>query len=441
MSHASDVLFGIIENKISPMAGKISSQRHIMAIRDGFIYAMPFMIVGSFLLVFAYPPFSPDSGWAFARWWLAMSVKYQEVILTPYNMTMGIMSIYITAAIAYNLAASYKLNPFMTAMLSLMSFMLVASPQVNKTLPTLGLGGVGIFTAVLVAIYTTELARFLKVRNIGFKLPDQVPPKIKQSFDLLIPIMAVVLTLYPLSLFIQYQFDMLLPQAIMALFGPIISAADTLPAILIAVLICHLLWFAGIHGAVIISGMLQAFWLTNLGINQELLTSGLPPVHIFIEPFWQFFIVIGGSGSTMGLVLLYLRSRSAHLRSIGKLSLIPGIFNINEPVIFGSPIVMNPTLFIPFITAPLVNAVIAYIATRTDWVGKVISVVPWTAPAPIGAAWSTGWDLRAAVLVLILIAISSVIYYPFFKAYEKQLLEQENPQEQEEKQTLTQPQA
>ena len=421
----SQSIFSFIETHISPIAGRLSTQRHVMAIRDGFISAMPFMIVGSFLLVFAYPPFSAESGWSLARWWLAIAGNYETEILTPFNMTMGVMSIYITAAIAYNLAQSYKLDPFMAAMLALMAFLLVAAPQVDKALPTGALGGIGIFTAILVALYTTELVRLLKHYNIGFSLPDQVPAKNKQSFDLLIPILVVVLTLYPLSLLIQNQFQMLLPQAIMAIFQPLISAADSLPAILLSVLLAHLLWFAGIHGAVIVSGMLQAFWLTNLGVNQSSLAAGLPLPHVFMEAFWSFFIVIGGSGATFGLVLLYLRSRSAHLRAIGKLSLVPSAFNINEPVIFGTPIVMNPTFFLPFIVAPLVNSVIAYAAVKMDLIGRVISVVPWTAPAPIGAAWGTGWDLRAALLVVVLALVSAVVYYPFFKVYERQLLQQE----------------
>mgnify|MGYP001942012401 CR=1 FL=1 len=425
MSAFSEALFGVIENKISPVAARLSSQRHVVAIKDGFISSMPFLIVGSFMLLFAHPPFSADSQWAFARWWLDMVARYSEQIMMPYNMTMGIMAVYIAAGISYNLAQSYKMNGFMAACLSLMSFLLVASPQVGKTLPVGSLGGEGIFTAILVALYTTELMHFLQKHNIGIKLPEQVPPKIRQSFDLLIPILAIFLTLFPLSLWMQSEFNMLIPQAIMAIFAPIISASDSLPAVLIAVLLCHLLWFAGIHGAVIVGGILQAFWLTNLGINQQALNAGEPVLQIFIEPFWQFFITIGGSGATMGLVLLYLRSRAVHLRSIGKLGLIPGMFNINEPIIFGSPIVMNPLLFIPFITAPMVNAIIAWTATRTDLVNHVVSLAPWTTPGPIGAAWSTGWDFRAIILVLVLIGVSTLIYYPFFKMYERQLLEQE----------------
>ena len=415
-NHAAfNLIFRFVENYVSPIAGRISSQRHVMAIRDGFISAMPFMIVGSFLLVFAYPPFSPDTTWGFARAWL--------------DMTMGIMSIYICAAIAYNLGKHYvkshQLDPFMCAMLSLMAFLLVAAPKTKGTLPVDSLGGTGIFTAILVAIYCVEMMRFLKAHNIGIRLPEQVPPMIKNSFDLLIPVLVVVLTLYPLSLVIQSQFGMLIPQAIMSVFKPLVSAADSLPAILLAVLIGHLLWFAGIHGAAIVSGMLQMFWLTNLGANQTALAAGQPLPHIFMEAFWTFFIVIGGSGATMGLVICYLRSRSAHLRSIGRLSVVPSFFNINEPVIFGTPIVMNPVFFIPFLLAPMVNAVLAWAAMTFDLIGRVISVVPWTAPAPIGAAWALGWDFRAAILVVVLACVSAIIYFPFFKVYEKQLLEQE----------------
>ena len=435
MGAFSESLFGIIENRISPVAARLSNQRHVTAIKDGFISSMPFLIVGSFMMLFAHPPFSADSQWAIAKWWLGMVASYSEQIMMPFNMTMGIMAVYIAAAISYNLALSYKMNGFMAACLSLMSFLVVAAPHTNGALPVGSLGGEGIFTAILVALYSTELMHFLQKHNIGIKLPEQVPPKIRQSFDLLIPILAIFLTLFPLSLFIQHEFGMLLPQAIMAIFAPIISASDSLPAVLIAVLLCHLLWFAGIHGAVIVGGILQAFWLTNLGINQQELNAGQPITQIFIEPFWQFFIVVGGSGSTMGLVFLYLRSRAPHLRSIGKLGLVPSMFNINEPIIFGSPVVMNPLLFIPFVTAPLVNAIIAWVATRTDLVNHVISLAPWTTPGPIGAAWSTGWDYRAIILVAVLIGVSTLIYYPFFKMYERQLLAQAEAEEKQNLQT------
>lgn len=427
----SNPFFDFIENKIAPVAGAFASQRHISAIRDGFIGGMPFMIVGSFLLVFAFPPFSADTSFAFGQWWISMSQEYFDQIMTPFNMTMGIMSCYISVGIAYNLASHYKLDALPTGLLSLMTFLLVAAPMEDGKLSASFMGGTGIFTTIIVSIYVTELTRFLKVRKIGIKLPEQVPAKIRQSFDLLIPALVVIFTIYPLNLFLQGQLDMILPAAIMALFSPLISASDSLPAILLAAFLAHTLWFAGIHGAAIVGGIMAPFWLVNLGLNQDALAAGVELPATFIEPFWSFFITIGGSGATFALVLLYLRSKSVHLRSIGKLCAVPTLFNINEPVIFGSPIVMNPILFIPFVGTPMINATIAYIAVQTDLIGKTISLVPWTAPAPIGAAWGAGWEMSNGLLVVGLILLDLVIYYPFFKIYEKQLIAEESPSEDE----------
>ncbi|PJC87165.1 PTS cellobiose transporter subunit IIC [Vibrio sp. HA2012] len=422
MSHP---FFDFIEQKIAPIAGQVGSQRHVGAIRDGFIGAMPFMIVGSFLLVFAFPPFSADTTFALGQWWIELSKNYFNEIMTPFNMSMGIMSCYIAAGIAYNLAQSYKLDSFPTSMLSLMTFLLIAAPMEDGKLSGTYLGGTGIFTAIIVGIYVTELTRILKERNIGIKMPEQVPPKIRQSFNLLIPALFVILTIYPINLLLKGQVGMLMPEAIMAIFTPLISASDTLPAILFATFLAHTLWFAGIHGATIVGGIMAPFYLINLGMNQEALAAGQELPAIFIEPFWSFFIVLGGSGATFALVLLYLRSKSVHLRSIGKIGVIPAVFNINEPVIFGSPIVMNPILFLPFVGIPMINAIIAYSAAKLGLIGKVISLVPWTAPAPIGAAWGAGWQMSNGLLVIGLIVLDLILYYPFFKIYEKQLLAQE----------------
>jgi cellobiose PTS system EIIC component len=421
----SNKFFEFLENTLTPIAGKFAAQRHICAIRDGFIGAMPFMIVGSFLLVFAFPPFSPETTFGFGQWWLGISKEYFNEIMTPFQMTMGIMSCYICTCIAYNLAKTYKMDGLSIGMLALMTFLLISAPMEEGVLPASFLGGTGIFTAIIVSILVTELAYFLNRKNISFKMPEQVPDKIRESFNLLIPALIIILTIYPINLLVQNQFDMLIPGAIMALFQPLISASDTLPAILLAVVVAHVLWFAGIHGAAIVGGIMAPFFLSNLGANQEALAAGMELPHIFIESFWSFFVTLGGSGATFGLVLLYLRSKSAHLKAIGKLSLVPSVFNINEPIIFGTPIVMNPTMFIPFVCIPMVNATIAYFAASWNLIGKVISLVPWTAPAPIGAAWGAGWQINNAILVLILIGINMVLYYPFFKIYEKQLIAEE----------------
>lgn len=422
-------IFSSLETMMLPMAARIAAQRHIMAIRDGFVTVMPFMIIGSFVLIFAYPPFAEGNSFFLARGWLWFAAEYKQQLLTPYNMTMGIISVYICPAIAYCLSRHYKLAELNVAMLALGAFLLVCCPLTDGGMSGTYLGGSGIFTAIIVAIVISEICRVLHQHNIGIRLPEQVPENIRKSFNQLIPMALILLLLFPVSLGVQAFSGMLIPEAIMALFSPLLSASDSLPAVILAVVLCHVLWFAGIHGASIVGGFFQAFWLTNIGLNQINMANGLAPDRIFVEPFWAFFVLMGGSGATIGLVLLYLRSKSAHLRSIGKISLVPAIFNINEPVIFGSPIVMNTLFFIPFIVSPMVNGLLGWYAIKYGLVEYIISVVPWTAPAPVGAAWAAGWDINAGLLAILLIFTSIVIYYPFFKIYERSLLAAEISEE------------
>lgn len=413
-------IISIIERKIAPVAGKIGDQRHVLAVRDGFISAMPFMIVGSFLMILAFPPFSKETTFAFGQIWLEFATTHKDAIMLPFRMTMGIMMIYVAVGIGYNLSQGYNLSPLMGGLLSLYAFLIVAAPFSNGNIPAMFMGGTGIFTALLTSIYSVELMRFLKAKNFTIRLPEQVPEKIAQSFQLLVPVLVMIATLYPLSLILQHYSGMLLPELIMAIFKPLVTASDSLTAVLMCVLVSHLLWFCGIHGAAIVTNLLQPFWLANIAANQMALEMGEILPNSFVDPFWRFYIVIGGCGSTLALVIMYMRSRSAHLRSIGKLSVVPSFFNINEPVIFGSPIIMNPIMLIPFVGAPLVNATVA------GFVDKPISIVPWTTPSLLGAPWAAGWTFGPILLVLTNLAISCVIWLPFFKAYEKQLLDQEN---------------
>ena len=419
-------LISIIERKIAPVAGKIGGQRHVLAVRDGFISAMPFMIVGSFLMILAFPPFSKETTFAFGQMWLEFATTHKDAIMMPFRMTMGIMTIYVAVGIGYNLSQGYNLSPLMGGLLSLCSFLIVAAPFSNGNIPAMFMGGTGIFTALLTSIYSVELMRFLKAKNFTIRLPEQVPEKIAQSFELLVPVLVMIATLYPLSLILQHFSGMLLPELIMEIFKPLVSASDSLTAVLICVLVSHLLWFCGIHGAAIVTNLLQPFWLANIAANQMALEMGEILPNSFVDPFWRFYIVIGGCGSTLALVIMYMRSRSAHLRSIGKLSVVPSFFNINEPVIFGSPIIMNPIMLIPFVGAPLVNATVAWFALSSGFVDKPMSIVPWTTPSLLGAPWAAGWSFGPILLVLTNFAISCVIWLPFFKAYEKQLVDQEN---------------
>lgn len=279
----SNKFFEFLENILTLVAGKVVSQRYICAIRDGFIGSTPFMIVGSFLLVFAFPPFSPDTTMSLGILWLDLSKQYFGEIMMPFHVTMEIMSCYICTCIAYNLAKTYKLDGLSTSMLALMTFLLTSAPMAEGNLPVSFLGGTGIFTAILISLLVTELVYFLNRKNIFFRMPDQVPEKIRESFNLLIPAAIIILTIYSLNLFVHHEFGVIIPGAIMAFFQPLISASDTLPAILLAVLLAYILLFSGIHGAAIVSGIMASFYLPNLGANQEALAARVELPHIFIE--------------------------------------------------------------------------------------------------------------------------------------------------------------
>jgi len=422
---AYDKMVTMIEDTVTPLAAKLGQQKYITSIRDGFIAALPFMIVGSFMLVFIFPPFDPETKWGFARAWLDFAKTYQNQLLLPFQLSMGVMTLFISVGVAASLGRHYKLDPITTGLLSLMSFLLVAAPMKDGSISTQYFSGQGIFTALICAIYATEVYAFLKRKNITIRLPEQVPTGVARSFEVLIPVLVIILTLHPLNLFIESETGMILPQAIMSLVKPLVSASDSLPAILISLFIYQVLWFAGIHGALIVTGIMNPFWMANLAENQAALAAGGELTHIYLQGFWDHYLLIGGVGSTLPLAFLLLRSKAIHLRTIGKMGVVPGLFNINEPILFGAPIVMNPVFFLPFILVPMVNAVLAYVATSMGLVARVVSLTPWTSPAPLGASWAANWAFSPVIMCLVCMAMSAIMYYPFLKAYERTLLKQE----------------
>ncbi|MDU6682016.1 MAG: PTS sugar transporter subunit IIC [Enterobacteriaceae bacterium] len=430
MSSLYSKLIAVIEQKITPLAGAVGQQKYVTSIRDGFILALPFMIVGSFMLVFIFPPFSPDTTWGLARAWLQFSLDHRANLMLPYYFSMGIMTIFISVGVAASLARHHELDPLTSGMLSLMGFLLIAAPLKEGQISTAYFSGQGIFTALLVAIYTTELYALLRRNNITIRLPPEVPTGVARSFEILIPVLAVVLTLHPLNLIIESQFGMIIPEAIMSLVKPLVAASDTLPAILLSVLVCQILWFAGIHGALIVTGIMNPFWMANLSVNQAAIAAGTAIPHIYVQGFWDHYLLIGGVGSTLPLALLLIRSKAVHLRTIGRMGIVPGLFNINEPILFGAPIIMNPLFFLPFVLVPMVNATLAYLALDFGLVARVVSMTPWTTPAPIGASWAANWAFSPVIMCLICMVTATAMYFPFFKAYEKQLLAQEAAENQ-----------
>ncbi|MEG0275817.1 MAG: PTS sugar transporter subunit IIC [Coprobacillus sp.] len=435
-----------------PIANKLGNQRHLAAIRDGMVVAIPLSILGGVCLIISTPPFKPETlpNWGIISdmlmGWYNWAQVNKAMLQLPFNMTMALMGLFVTFAIAYNLAKRYKIATLNAAIVSVAVFLLVTAPVASAVpttfikegataadlltkaanyIPTTFLDAKGIFTAIIVSIGCVEIMHFLLKKDIRFKMPEGVPPAITSSFDAIIPLFACVFIFYGLSLLIQNFSGQLLPSLIMTILAPAISGLDSLLGICLITIIAQTFWFFGLHGASITQPIRLPFMQMYLAANITAFTAGEPIAHFFTQPFWSYVITLGGGGATMGLCILLLRSKSAELKTLGKLSIGPAIFNINEPIIFGLPMVLNPLMMIPFIFVPVVNSIIAYSCMAFNIVGKGVIETPWTTPAPLGAALGC-MDWKAGVMVIGLIILDICLYYPFFKLAEKQKLDEEN---------------
>lgn len=414
-----------LDQKVSSPLARLAEQRHLLAIRDGVVSALPFIIVGSFFLIIAFPPL-PES-WAITQW----ATEHAAQILIPYRMTMFIMSLYVAFGIGYNLAQSYKVDPLSGGQIAVAALLLTIVPQtvdeLGFVLPMSYLGGQGLFVTIVVSILAVEIFRFCKQKNITIKLPPQVPASVGRSFEALIPV-AIVMVLMSL---ITVAAGIDLHQLVTKITSPLVKAGDSLPGVLIPVFLITFFWSFGIHGVSVVGSVARPLWEMYLTANAEAVAAGAETLpHVAPEPLYQWFIWIGGSGATIGLVIaMLIFARSKAMKNLTRATIIPSIFNINEPVIFGLPIVLNPIFIIPFIITPLILATIAYLATSLGFVTPTYIKAPWTLPAPIGAYLATGGDWRAIILVLINITIATVIYTPFFRIYDKKMValeQQEN---------------
>ena len=441
----------VLDEKLSTPMAKLAEQRHLRAIRDGIIATLPLIIVSSMFMVIAFLPNSMPADWAITQFISANATK----ILLPYRVSMYIMTLYAVFGIGYSLANSYELDGLSGGILAELAFLLtiipanIAAPsaavaELAKTnadlanylaqvpsgfvLPMGNLGSAGMFIGILVSFFAVEVYRFTQKSGFKISMPPQVPSSVARSFESLTPTAIVLIVVATICMFLQIDVHGMISKLIV----PLVSATDTLPSILLLVFLVTFFWSFGIHGVSIVGSIARPLWLILLEENTTAWAAGTAITNIGAEPFYQWFIWIGGSGATLALALLFaFRSKSAYGKALGKTALVPSIFNINEPMIFGAPIVLNPMLIIPFIIAPIVNAIIAYFLTTAGLVSRVVATAPWTLPGPIGVFLACGNDWRASVLSIALIILDLLIYYPFFKMYDNNLLADEQSQEVE----------
>lgn len=416
-----------LDSLLSGPMTKLSEQRHLKAVRDGIIATLPIIIVGSFLLLIASPPF--PSSWKITMW----LQSHAATILIPFRLSMSLMTLYATFAIGSSLAKSYDLDSTSAGIIATLGFMMTFTPVnvlndanaglVGWSMELANLSGSGMFVGIITSIISVEIYRFSIEKNLTVKMPKEVPYSVSKSFEALIPTALVILIIGGLTHYIGFDWHSVVSQ----LVKPIVQAADTLPSVLLIVFLITFFWAFGIHGAAVVGTLARPIWLELYDANAAADAMGSAIPHIAPEPFYQWFVWIGGTGLAISILFTFF-SKSVYGKSIGKTSIIPSLFNINEPIMFGAPIVLNPLMIAPFMISSLLNAIISWYATTLGFVNRVTVIAPWTLPGPIGAFLATK-DIRAIFLSVFLIILSIIIYYPFFKIYDKQLLEKEQQSE------------
>ena len=430
-----------MERYMVPIASKIGAQRHLVAIRDGFATIMPLMIIGSFgLLIHNFPIQSVKDLFAEGQ-----PLHWLDVIaLNVYGGSMFLMGLFAAISIGYALGKSYDVDGFATGLVTLASSLVFTNMFAYKAPVTWGgfdagtlgwepgiftkwLGPSGLITILIVTLITgTIFAKLSQNKKLVIKLPDGVPPAVSRSFSALLPTM-ITLTLVGIVFAIceAFGYAEVYLHVYNLISKPLMGLANSLP-VLLGLILIQLLWFFGLHGSNILAPVINSIFLALTAENMAAIAAGnTEGINIINSQFLDSYVNLGGSGLTAALMIaMIIKSKSAINKSIRNVATGPAFFNINEPVIFGLPIVLNPIYIIPFILAPMVSAVIAYVFSVIGFVAPASAVVPWTCPPVISAFLATG-QWQGAVVALINIAVSVLIYLPFVAYADKKNLENE----------------
>ncbi|ADQ13632.1 PTS sugar transporter subunit IIC [Halanaerobium hydrogeniformans] len=414
----SNKFYSFLEDKFLPLAGKVGEQRHLQAIRDGLIAILPMLIIGSVALIVAFPPIPALQ---------ELVDPYVGRILMIESATFGLMALFAAFAISYALSKKYDMDPLESAVLGVAAFILLVPASENGNIISSWMGSDGLFIAIIVALYSVEVQRFVVKKDLVIKMPKTVPPNVTRSFTALIPGFIILFSLWVFNQLAVTFTATTIPELINTVItAPLLRIGGTFPGVVFLVLAISIFWFVGIHGSALVMGTAGPVLLTLLDQNTSALAAGrdvLP--NIVNTPFIDIFINMGGSGSTFVLALLLLfAAKSKRFKAIGKTAIGPGLFNINEPIIFGMPIVMSPVMLIPFILAPLSAATITYIAMALELVARPYTLIPWTTPPLVSGFLATG-DWRAVILQLITMSVAGLIYYPFMKILDNKNLKEE----------------
>ncbi|MBE6089661.1 MAG: PTS sugar transporter subunit IIC [Clostridium beijerinckii] len=414
-----------LNEKVIPVVMKFVNLKGVIALKDGILFTLPFIMVGSVFLLLAQIPYQPFNDWMASQ----LGPGWTEPLFQAYGATFSIIAFIAAIGIAYTYAKNEGHEPLSAGIISFVVFLLTTNSyvmtkggeKVSDVISKEFAGGKGMVTAIIIGLVVGAIYSWFMKRKITIKMPAGVPQGVANSFASLIPAAVIVLGATILYSILKYGMNTTFIELIYKLIQtPLQGMTDSLGGVIVMTFIIPFLWWFGVHGSSIISGIMTGILTSNAMENQAIVNSGKALTvanggHIVTQQFLDNMIGMTGSGVTIGLVIcMLLFAKSAQSKELGKLAIVPGFFNINEPVSFGTPIVMNPFMAIPFILTPMVTGLITYFAMYTGLVPLFTGVlVPWTTPPIIAGLILGGWKM--ALLQLVIMAISFVIYYPFFK--------------------------
>lgn len=417
-------LIAFIE-KGKPFFEKLSRNIYLRAIRDGFIAGMPVILFSSIFILIAFVP----NSWGF-KW----SDDVVAFLMKPYSYSMGILALLVAGTTAKSLTDSVnrsmektnQINYMSTLLAAIVGLLMLAADPIENGLATGFLGTKGLLSAFLAAFVTVAIYKVCVKNNVTIRMPDEVPPNISQVFKDVIPFTLSVVSLYALDLLARHFVGASVAESIGKFFAPLFSAADGYLGITIIFGAFAFFWFVGIHGPSIVEPAIAAITYANAEVNLNLLQQGMHADKILTSGTQMFIVTMGGTGATLVVPFMFMwLTKSKRNRAIGRASVVPTFFGVNEPILFGAPLVLNPIFFIPFIFAPIANVWIFKFFIETLGMNSFTANLPWTTPAPLGLVLGTNFQVLSFILAALLIVVDVVIYYPFLKVYDEQILEEE----------------
>ena len=417
-------LIAFIE-KGKPFFEKLSRNIYLRAIRDGFIAGMPVILFSSIFILIAFVP----NSWGF-KW----SDEVVAFLMKPYSYSMGILALLVAGTTAKSLTDSVnrsmektnQINYMSTLLAAIVGLLMLAADPIAGGFATDFLGTKGLLSAFLAAFVTVAIYKVCVKNNVTIRMPDEVPPNISQVFKDVIPFTLSVVSLYILDLLARHFVGSSVAESIGKFFAPLFSAADGYLGITIIFGAFAFFWFVGIHGPSIVEPAIAAITYANAEVNLNLLQQGMHADKILTSGTQMFIVTMGGTGATLVVPFMFMwLTKSKRNRAIGRASVVPTFFGVNEPILFGAPLVLNPIFFIPFIFAPIANVWIFKFFIDTLGMNSFTSNLPWTTPAPLGLVLGTNFQVLSFILAALLIVVDVVIYYPFLKVYDEQILEEE----------------